>query len=73
MGRFGGVLPVDDLVLSPAHRGKGIPAGGMVRHQGIEKMSLAATYWGLSSNGTGMYAKGVDRYLPEMRLRRIQE
>ena len=29
--------------------------------------------WGLSSNGTGMYAKGVDRYLPEMRLRRIQE
>ena len=25
---------------------------------------------GLSSNGTGMYAKGVDRYLPEMRLRR---
>ena len=45
----------------------------MVRHQGIEKMSLAATYWGLSSNGTGMYAKGVDRYLPEMRLRRIQE
>ena len=32
-----------------------------------------AGYWGLSSNGTGMYAKGVDRYLPEMRLRRIQE
>ena len=30
-------------------------------------------YWGLSSNGTEMYAKGVDRYLPEMRLRRIQE
>ena len=30
-------------------------------------------YWGLSSNGTGMYAKGVDRYLPEMRLRRIHE
>ena len=28
---------------------------------------------GLSSNGTEMYAKGVDRYLPEMRLRRIQE
>ena len=28
---------------------------------------------GLSSNGTGMYAKGVDRYLPEMRLRRIHE
>ena len=32
-----------------------------------------ATNWGLSSNGTEMYAKGVDRYLPEMRLRRIQE
>ena len=32
-----------------------------------------AGYWGLSSNGTEMYAKGVDRYLPEMRLRRIQE
>ena len=32
-----------------------------------------AGYWGLSSNGIGMYAKGVDRYLPEMRLRRIQE
>ena len=31
------------------------------------------TCWGLSSNGTEMYAKGVDRYLPEMRLRRIQE
>ena len=30
-------------------------------------------YWGLSSNGTEMYAKGVGRYLPEMRLRRIQE
>ena len=29
--------------------------------------------WGLSSNGTEMYAKGVDHYLPEMRLRRIQE
>ena len=29
--------------------------------------------WGLSSNGTEMYAKGVDRYLPEMRLCRIQE
>ena len=29
--------------------------------------------WGLSSNGTEMYAKGVDRYFPEMRLRRIQE
>ena len=28
---------------------------------------------GLSSNGTEMYAKGVDRYLPEMRLRRIHE
>ena len=28
---------------------------------------------GLSSNGTEMYAKGVDRYLPGMRLRRIQE
>ena len=28
---------------------------------------------GLSSNGTEMYAKGVDHYLPEMRLRRIQE
>ena len=32
-----------------------------------------AGYWGLSSNGTEMYAKGVDRYLPEMRRRRIQE
>ena len=32
-----------------------------------------AGYWGLSSNGTEMYAKGVDRYLPEMRLRRIQK
>ena len=30
-------------------------------------------YRGLSSNGTEMYAKGVDRYFPEMRLRRIQE
>ena len=28
---------------------------------------------GLSSNGTEMYAKGVDRYLPEMRLRRIHK
>ncbi len=34
---------------------------------------LFFTIWGLSSNGTGMYAKGVDRYFPEMRLRRIQE
>ena len=34
---------------------------------------LLAVSWGLSSNGTEMYAKGVDRYLPEMRLRRIQE
>ena len=33
----------------------------------------SASNWGLSSNGTEMYAKGVDRYLPEMGLRRIQE
>ena len=33
----------------------------------------SGVYGGLSSNGTEMYAKGVDRYLPEMRLRRIQE
>ena len=33
----------------------------------------SAEEWGLSSNGTEMYAKGVDRYLSEMRLRRIQE
>ena len=36
-------------------------------------LGVAKRYWGLSSNGTEMYAKGVDRYLPEMRLRRIQE
>ena len=35
--------------------------------------SCMSCHWGLSSNGTEMYAKGVDRYLPEMRLRRIQE
>ena len=34
---------------------------------------MTTTNRGLSSNGTEMYAKGVDRYLPEMRLRRIQE
>ena len=34
---------------------------------------IESLYRGLSSNGTEMYAKGVDRYLPEMRLRRIQE
>ena len=34
---------------------------------------ISPELWGLSSNGTEMYAKGVDRYLPEMRLRRIQE
>ena len=33
------------------------------------RMKLSAP----ASNGTGMYAKGVDRYLPEMRLRRIHE
>ena len=35
--------------------------------------SFSGSKRGLSSNGTEMYAKGVDRYFPEMRLRRIQE
>ena len=39
----------------------------------MEGNAVRVDYWGLSSNGTGMYAKGVDRYLPERRLRRIQE
>ena len=40
---------------------------------GSSKLQGKEAFWGLSSNGTEMYAKGVDRYLPEMRLRRIQE
>ena len=39
----------------------------------VGEKSGRVSYRGLSSNGTEMYAKGVDRYLPEMRLRRIQE
>ena len=39
----------------------------------LRKNQAGAVIRGLSSNGTEMYAKGVDRYLPEMRLRRIQE
>ena len=46
-------------------------------HYGCRQRRLfragSVTDRGLSSNGTEMYAKGVDRYLPEMRLRRIQE
>ena len=51
----------------------------VVEHRSlIETLPMTATHnsapiRGLSSNGTEMYAKGVDRYLPEMRLRRIQE
>ena len=48
----------------------------VTRNQRTPLLGLSATpgrTWGLSSNGTEMYAKGVDRYLPERRLRRIQE
>ena len=42
-------------------------------NRGVRSGCIPRQYRGLSSNGTEMYAKGVDRYLPEMRLRRIQE
>ena len=68
---------VQQLYLSQNGLSGPIPAelGNLANLQGLSLYfnDVSGTIRGLSSNGTEMYAKGVDRYLPEMRLRRIQE